>query len=73
MKVICVDNKNNKGIVNPNLIIGKEYEMETIIKTFDYGDDQYEYYIINNMTYWSKSGFITLEEYRDKRLKEIGI
>lgn len=74
MKVICVNNKNNKGVViYPNLIIGKEYEMKTIIKTFDYSDDQYEYYVIDNNIYYSKRDFITLEEYRNKRLEEIDI
>lgn len=69
MKVICIDNKGCENI----LTIGKEYEMKTIIKTFDYSDDQYEYYVINNKTYWSKKRFLNLDEYRNSRLEDIGI
>lgn len=71
MKVICVDNK----------IIGYDYKKIflplTIGKTYEYAHE-YEYsYIIKDDSglgrYYQKYFFITLEEYRNKRLKEIGI
>lgn len=64
MKVICIDNKNR---YKPYLTIGKEYDC---VKHTNDG------YVIlcNDFNYWfPKKLFITLEEQRDKRLKDIGI
>ena len=65
MKVICVD--NYEGVVS--LIIGKEYEAEY------YNADYYSIRTENSryMITYPKYCFVTLEEYRNKRLEEIGI
>lgn len=66
MKLVCIDNKNYEI---PFITIGKEYEC---IKE----DNEY-YYILeddNNINIISsKHLFITLDEYRNKKLEEIGI
>ena len=64
MKVICI---NNVGY-EPRLTVGKEYE---IIKTF-----QNFIYILNDderKMFYKASLFVTVEEYRDKKLNELGI
>lgn len=77
MKVICIDNKKYIEYVTlpvycaeriPILVVGKEYEC---IK-----EKEYEYLILIDDTYiswYSKSRFITKEEYRNQRLEDIGI
>jgi hypothetical protein len=73
MKVICVNNiipVDNEDISIP-LTIGKEYDIcfVTYCRPIHYTivDDA------GNKHLYQKDFFITLEEYRNKRLKEIGI
>lgn len=65
MKVICVD--NYEGVVS--LIIGKEYEVEYYIPGYYSIKTENSRYTIT----YPKYCFITLDEYRNKRLKELGI
>lgn len=68
VKVICIDKKY------PELTIGKEYD---VILRSD-SDSYMIQYKSDNSNYlklglFSKSSFMTLEEYRNKRLKDLGI
>ncbi len=70
MKVICVKNRNeyNDDIRQYELTIGKEYTPYLINSTW--------YYIGLDNGYRSvfpKSWFMTKEEYRDKKLEDLGI
>ena len=72
MKVICINNTivNTEYIGYPRLIIGKEYDAE------DTSPLSCEYRIRNEGKFvgtFMKICFLTRDEYRDKRLKEIGI
>jgi hypothetical protein len=74
MKVVCIKNSYldwGGGICKYDIIIGKEYEC---LNGSDFVDD----YLISfdndhRAMYYPKSFFITKEEYRNKRLEEIGI
>lgn len=68
VKVICIDKKY------PELTIGKEYD--AILRSDS--DSYMIQYKSDNSNYlklglFSKSSFMTLEEYRNKRLKDLGI
>jgi len=68
MKLMCI--KNNREFGYHNLTIGKKYHVYTLsmnTKICTVIND------IGRMYSYSTDFFITLEEYRDKRLKEIGI
>ncbi len=72
-KVICIKNTDKicqiLHYLDDNLTIGKEYDAEYIT--------EYQKYLIlndkNSYIYYPIEWFITVEEYRDKRLKELGI
>ena len=75
-KVICINKKGSSDTDYIPLTIGKEYDAYLLFsfKT-DAGTHTY-YRIIDDTgdTYsYSPDFFITLEEYRDKKLEEIGI
>jgi hypothetical protein len=64
IRAICINNKNSAL----HLTIGKEYEC--IVRNEDIIE------IINDRGYYGTyymSNFITIEEYRNKKLKELGI
>lgn len=64
MKVVCIDNINNQL----TLTIGKIYDAE--------GHDRDYYFIksdIGHMILYPKNLFLTMNEYRNKKLEEIGI
>lgn len=69
MKVVCV-NEFNMGFLDEILCLtkGKEYDCVLV---------EGNYYLIlldNGYTRWFEKGlFLTLEEYRNRRLEEIGI
>lgn len=69
MKVVCV--KNKYSCWSYDLTIGKSYNSLWI------SIDEEEYYRVidnsNKSILCESCCFLTLEEYRDKRLKEIGI
>lgn len=75
MKVICVETQLKSvrcdNSYYPNLTIGKEYEC--LNSNVDYAN----YYMVRNDNNTNimcpKHFFITKEEYRNKRLEEIGI
>lgn len=67
MKVICVDNKKD-AFIPFKLAIGKEYEC--------IGEDESSYLILfkDGFKIWfSKEIFITIDEMRNQKLKNIGI
>jgi hypothetical protein len=68
MKVICIDKKY------PDLTIGKEYDATSRSDSDNYMI-QHESDNSNYLKFglFSKSSFMTLSEYRSKRLEEIGI
>lgn len=75
MKIICT---SIKGV--DNITIGKEYSKKEIIEIWYLSESpptkSISYYIINDVgcaIYCSKELFITLDEYRDKKLEELGI
>ncbi len=66
MKVICINTGNHRY-----LTMGKMYECE-----FDYEQISKCVLIIDDggvCDFYSKSYFITIEEYRNKKLEKIGI
>lgn len=75
MKVVCIKNSYldwDGGICKYDITIGKKYD---VIKSH-YFQDKYYYSIINdsgNSYPYLVKLFITLNEYRNKRLEEIGI
>jgi hypothetical protein len=74
MKVICIESDNSLPIKN-QLIVGKEYSVHhkryddtcTVISDF-YIKGEYGFH-----RYYKISMFVTLEEYREKKLNELGI
>lgn len=69
MKVVCIDNNTYKHPLKDGyIIIGKEYECI---------NEKDGYYLIrfNDFFNWwiTKELFMTIEEYRNKKLEEIGI
>ncbi len=69
MKMICVNNDN--GDEDINLTIGKEYECSGSY----YGNYSF-CKLVNDIGKWiacPKNYFITLEEYRNQKLEELGI
>lgn len=66
MKVICVDNKCGEHLFS--LTIGKEYY---IIQVY------WDYYRLRNdlgdFISYSKEFFMSIKEYRNRRLEEIGV
>ena len=63
MKTICIYNEGYEHIT-----LGKEYLIVEITRTL--------YRIVNDrkqVCYYSKNCFMTKEEHRDKKLKELGI
>lgn len=72
MKLICIDNNDPIFHKACPLTIGKEYECIGITKLFT----QYFYCVIDDdgkETYRYKEYFMSIEEYRDKKLEDIGI
>jgi hypothetical protein len=74
MKVICISNK----LKYTGITIGKEYEIipELLSQISDFYINDDIYHIRNNNGfdfYYPKEYFITIEEYRDKKLNELGI
>lgn len=75
IKVVCIHNSKdyesrntNSGYDYKGLIVGKVYDVVDAGSTI-YGGNSY---LIDG--WWeSKSNFITLKEYRDKKLESIGI
>lgn len=68
MRLICVNNIDDGHLTY--LTIGKEYKCLQIVNY------ENKYTIINdnhNVFWYSKSLFATIEEYRNKRLEELGI
>lgn len=66
MKVICVYNDNGRHFIK----IGKEYDAE------DIASPDFYFFKIKGSRYmatYPKSCFITIEEYRNRKLEEIGI
>lgn len=76
MKVICVKNMreyyySHFGNKRITLIIGKEYN---VAKISNLNNDIYYYiYINNNFRLFNNKYFLTIEEYRDNKLEELGI
>lgn len=76
MKVICVKNMreyyySHFGNKRIPLIIGKEYN---VAKISNLNNDIYYYiYINNNFRLFNNKYFLTIEEYRDNKLEELGI
>ncbi len=70
MKVICIRNDYGGQVVDNNLTIGKEYEC-----TGEFFTNSYCIIIGGEFELWycPKDFFITKEEYRNKKLEEIGI
>ncbi len=74
MKMICVNNEDEDEDIN--LTIGKEYEC---LDSYYYGNYSFEIIIcklVNDIGKWivcPKNYFITLEEYRNQKLEELGI
>ncbi len=70
MKVICI---NNGGFTE--LIIGKEYECEEITGYYSNDNMFNKYYtlIINYLEIYPIELFLTIEEYRNRKLGELGI
>lgn len=72
-KIICIKNNTEGGFVCHHLTIGKEYEC------FDtyFNNDVFYFCAVrddnNESMLFPKNYFLTLEEYRDKKLKELGI
>lgn len=77
MKVVCIDDVTdilNFGDGIKELTYGKEYEI--IEKYYQIEWDRRQISIINDIgikTEYRLSRFVTLEEWRDNKLKEIGI
>lgn len=68
MKVICIDDKTLSGNPNRGLTFGKEYEVvKNHGKVFMIIDDYGE------RTWFISQIFTTIEEWREMKLKEIGI
>jgi hypothetical protein len=69
MKLICINNKIGKhDDINFNLTIGKEYECTNETEFY------YVVKINNNCEgLFEKYYFITMEEYRNQKLRELGI
>lgn len=68
MKVLCVDNK----YLSQSITVGKWYEVELTGET----SDEYTYLITNDngqKNRIDKDKFLTIEQYRDKILTELGI
>ena len=68
MKLICISNSNRNDRLRLNLTVGKVYDGEI---------DDWGSYIVRNdageINPYSKRTFITLDEWREEKLKEIGI
>lgn len=75
MKVVCVS--NDYYIDKKNLTIGKEYECISIDHNdIKYWSDLYYCMIIDNNNkemMYPKFFFVTVEEYRNRKLEDIGI
>lgn len=77
MRVICVEKV--EGEEYSNITIGKEYEYQTSIGTSDSPLESCNniYYLItdeSNATFiYPSNCFMTKEEYRNKKLEELGI
>ena len=70
MRVICIDNKYN------GLIIGKEYECVETFHNDLYDATTYKIKIDdidNDWWFFPADNFKTLDEYRNKKLEELGI
>lgn len=65
-KVICIKN-NSSHIFN----IGEQYEITTV--KFTSGRGAYQTYSQHNGFFISRANFVTLDEWRQMKLNEIGI
>jgi hypothetical protein len=77
MRLICIKKNINEevpfGIGYYNLIIGKEYECSDMMSSPNWICEYYRI-IINNVYYiFPCDCFITLDEYRNQKLEELGI
>lgn len=72
MKVICINDRNSIGGKSTNYTEGKWYE---VMNSKDFNNNYMFYIKSDNGTYPAveRSKFMTLEEYRNSKLKEIGI
>lgn len=66
-KVICI--KNTSG--NTSFTIGEQYEITTV--KFTSGRGAYQTYSQHNGFFISRANFVTLDEWRQMKLNEIGI
>ena len=73
MRAICIDNIDSISHKTWPLIIGKEYECIEITTCYFYNATIYKIKINDNWWFFPADNFKTLEEYRDKKLEEIGI
>ena len=77
MKVVCIKKYRSQGL-QYELTYGKVYETVPGTATiFDFLPiDDFNYWIINDRgckEYYSKDKFLTLEEWRKRKLNELGI
>ncbi len=70
IKAICIKNIHEDGHIYHNLIIGEEYYIIDY-SAYDVDICSIREGIVYN--WYPKSWFMTQEEYRDKKLKELGI
>ena len=68
MKVICIENKDIDGSLNPLLTINKVYDVEIEEVVYIINKD---YMFMDKFSY--KHFFVPLQEWRDNQLKLIGI
>lgn len=64
-KVICIKNTNT------NFTIGEQYEINTV--KFTSGSGVYQTYSQYNGFFISRANFVTLDEWRQMKLNEMGI
>jgi hypothetical protein len=76
MEIVCIRKYKSQGL-QLELTYGKTYEVIPFTRGLEYLPYTKDNYSIkndrNHINYYSKTDFVTIDEWRELRLKEIGV